>query len=134
MKGDFWLATNLKPETEERNKARWMLVLIAFLWSTSGILIKTIPWGPMSIAGGRSLVAAVVIILLSRRLPRFSFSLNQICGAFAYAGTVVFFVIATKMTTAANAVLLQYTAPIYTALFGGWLLKEKARRFDLVIV
>lgn len=64
----------------------------------------------------------------------FNFSYPQVAGALAYAITMILFVSATKMTTAANAILLQYTAPVFTALLGAWLLKEKVTRFDWSII
>jgi drug/metabolite transporter (DMT)-like permease len=62
--------------------------------------------------------------LLVARGRRFNFSPLALAGALAYAATLITFVAATKLTTAANAILLQYTAPIYVALLGGWFLHE----------
>ncbi len=61
---------------------------------------------------------------------KFTGRFEQIGAAVAYAGTVVLFVIANKLTTAANAILLQYTAPVYVALFSPWFLGERARGND----
>jgi drug/metabolite transporter (DMT)-like permease len=98
----------------------------AFLWSTAGILVKLVPWHPLTVAGGRSLVAALFLLAVIRR-PRFTFSAVQIGAALANATTMLLFIAANKETTAANAILLQYGAPIYVALLGGPILKEKAR-------
>jgi drug/metabolite transporter (DMT)-like permease len=68
------------------------------------------------------------------RRPRFTGSVAQIGGAVAYAATVLLYVVAVKMTTAANAILLQYTAPIWVALFSAWFLSEKVRRLDWAAV
>ncbi len=87
----------------------------------------------MAIAGGRSAIAIPIILLCVGR-PRFSFSLAQIGGAVGYALTVVLFVFATRMTTAANAIFLQYTAPIYVALIGAWYLQERASRIDWLVI
>ncbi len=97
----------------------------AFLWSTAGFLIKLIPWNPFAIAGGRSLVAGIFLLVWIGR-PRFTFSLPQVAAAVASASTMLLFVYANKATTSANAILLQYGAPIYTAFLGSFLLKEKA--------
>ena len=97
------------------------------------MLIKSIDWPPMAIAGGRSAIAIPIILLCAGR-PRFTFSGAQIGGALAYAGTVVLFVFATRMTTAANAIFLQYTAPIYVALIGRWYLGEHASRIDWLVI
>lgn len=93
------------------------------------MLLKSVEWHPMAKSGARSAVAAVVIFAWMRR-PKFSWSLNQILGAAAYAGTVSFFVVATDMTSAANAIFLQYTAPVYVAIFGVWMLGERTHARD----
>ncbi len=110
-----------------------LLLLAALCWSLGGVLIKSIDWPPMAIAGGRSAIAIPIILLCVGR-PRFSFSLAQIGGAVGYALTVVLFVFATRMTTAANAIFLQYTAPIYVALIGAWYLQERASRIDWLVI
>lgn len=86
-------------------------------------------WNPVAIAGSRSAIAALAMLAIIRR-PRFTWSFAQIGGAVAYAATVILFVTANKLTTAANAILLQYTAPIYVALFGAWFLGERASWLD----
>lgn len=110
-----------------------MLVITALLWSTGGFLVKGIQWHPVAIVGMRSLIAAAVILIAIRK-PELTWSLPQLGGAVCYAGTVILYVIANKLTTAANAVLLMYTAPIYVIIFGPWFLKEKASRQDWLAV
>jgi drug/metabolite transporter (DMT)-like permease len=113
----------------QRTRALFYLALTAVLWSLGGLLIKSVNAHPLAIAGTRSAIAAVVILLYIRK-PRFTWSFAQIAAAIAYAGTVILFVAANKFTTAANAILIQYTAPIYVALFSAWLLKEKVKAVD----
>jgi len=113
----------------ERPRALVMLLLAAFLWSLGGVLIKVVHWHPMAIAGMRSAIAAVLIRVVFREMT-FTWSFDQVGGAVAYALTVLSFVVANKMTTAANVILLQYTAPIHAALFGAWFLRERATRLD----
>jgi drug/metabolite transporter (DMT)-like permease len=91
-----------------------------FLWSFGGILVKWVVWHPLAIAGMRSAISAVFLLFFLRK-PSFTFSFAQIGGAVSFAATVILFVSATKLTTAANAVILQYTAPVYTAIIGGYL-------------
>jgi len=110
-----------------------LLLGAALCWSLGGVLIKSIEWPPMAIAGGRSAIAIPIILLCAGR-PRFTFSKAQIGGAIGYAGTVILFVFATRMTTAANAIFLQYTAPIYVALIGRWYLHERASRIDWLVI
>lgn len=98
----------------------------AALWSTAGLFIKLVPWHPLAVAGGRSLISFVFLLVLVRR-PRFTFSGPQIGAAIANAVTMLLFVYANKATTSANAILLQYGSPIYVAIIGAVLLKEKPR-------
>ncbi|MDG4555283.1 MAG: DMT family transporter [Candidatus Competibacter sp.] len=113
-----------------RRRAVSMLLAAAVLWSLGGLLIKWVDWNPLAIAGMRSLIGGAVIALIFRKELKFTGSFEQIGAAVAYAGTVILFVVATKLTSAANAILLQYTAPIYVALFGPWFLGERAQRTD----
>ena len=110
-----------------------MLVVAAVLWSAGGLLLKWVDWNSMAIAGARSAIAAMTIYWLS---PRFSFRFSAIQWATAasYVLAVALFVVATRMTTAANAIFLQYTAPIYVALMGGWVLKEPPSRLDWALI
>jgi len=117
-----------------RNKAVGFVFLSAILWSTSGLFIKIIELNPFTIAGMRGGIAAVVMLALMNKNLRFTLSFPQVAGALCYAATMITFVYATVMTTAANAILLQYTMPVFTALFGLWLLKERVSRFDWTII
>ena len=126
--------TAASESTAVHRRAVLMLLVAAILWSSGGLLIKWIEWNPVAIAGARSLIGAALIGVVFRRELRFDLSFDQIGGALAYAGTVVLFVIANKMTTAANTILLQYTAPIYVILFSPWFLGERASRRDWLIL
>lgn len=117
----------------ERGKAIFLLIITAVLWSLGGILIKSINWNPLAIAGTRSLIAASLMLIILKK-PKIDFSKAQIGAMGTYAATVILFVVANKMTTAANAILLQYTAPIYVAIFGSFFLKEKATKLDLITI
>jgi len=108
-------------------------LLTALLWSLGGLLIKTVDWPPLAVAGGRGLVAAAFLGLTNRGL-RFTFSRIQVLAAVAYAACTISFVTATILTTAANAILLQYTAPVWIALFGAWFLGERAARIDWLTI
>ena len=106
-----------------------MLLLAALCWSFGGVLIKRIDWPPLAVAGGRGIIAALFLVATTRGL-KFTWSPVQLGAAVAYAGTTVLFVLANKLTTAANAILLQYTAPIWIAMFGAWFLGERTTRAD----
>jgi drug/metabolite transporter (DMT)-like permease len=103
------------------------------LWSLGGLLIKSVDWNPLAIAGTRSAIASVLLLVWLRR-PKLTWSRAQLGGALAYAATVILFVAANKLTTAANAILLQYTAPIYTAILGARFLGERVSRSDWVTI
>src|SRR5690349_2604828 len=100
------LNSNLKNNSHK--KAVVFLVLTALLWSIGGLLIKLVTWNPVAIAGGRSAIAALIMLAVIRK-PKMKFGFNMVCGAAMYAATVILFVSSDKMTTAANAILLQYT-------------------------
>jgi drug/metabolite transporter (DMT)-like permease len=106
-----------------------MLVIAAVLWSTSGVVIKALPWQPLAVLAGRSLFAWLVFLLYFRRLPRRP-TRWQLVTAAAYIATQFLYIWALRLTTAANAIFLQYSAPVYVVLLGYWLLREKPSRVD----
>lgn len=117
----------------QRSIALFLLALTAVLWSLGGMLIKLVSWNPLAIAGMRSLIAAILILFFIKK-PDFRFTPLKFASAFVYAATVISFVCATKLTTAANAIVLQYTAPVYVAVFGAIFLKEKVKWYDIVTI
>jgi drug/metabolite transporter (DMT)-like permease len=117
----------------ERYKSIAMLLGAAFLWSSGGVLIKLVDLSPMALTGVRSFITALVFLAFFGK-PTWNWSVYKIGGAVAYTLMMFLFVAATKLTTAANAILLQYSAPIYIAIFGGWLLKEKATLRDWITI
>ncbi len=114
-------------------RAVGQLLIAALLWSLAGVLIKGVAWPPLAIAGGRGIVAALFLLATTRGL-KFTWSRVQVGAAVAYASCTVTFVIANKLTTAANAILLQYTAPVWVALLGAWLLRERPTRADWLAI
>jgi len=114
---------------DKRSQAVLLLMATAVLWSLGGLLIKWVSLPPLAVAGLRSAIALPVLLIYFKR-NALNFSAVQLIGGASYAATVILFVYATKLTTAGNAILLQYTAPVYVALFSGWLLHEKIRWFD----
>lgn len=112
-------------------QAVFLLALTALLWSSSGFLVKIISWQPLSILGGRSIISTVVFLVYLRHFD-LHWTRLQIAGAVGYVGAQLLFIMATKLTTAANAIFLQYTSPIYVVLFGYWLLGERPQRADWI--
>lgn len=98
----------------------------AVLWSLAGLFIKVLDWPPLTIAGFRSLIAFAVILIYLKR-PHLHWSFPQVAAALANATTMILFVAANKSTTSANAILLQYVGPIFTAFIAAVLLKERVR-------
>ena len=115
----------------ERRKAILYLALAAILWSTSRLFVKILDWQPISILAGRSIFASIVFLIYLRRIP-IRFSMWQLLAAGMFILTQFLFVTSTKMTTAANAIFLQYTAPVYVVLLAFWLLREKPARTDWI--
>jgi len=119
--------------SNQRPRAIILLVGTAILWSLGGLLIKSVNANPMAIAGSRSAIVVVLLLTVLKK-PKMTWSFAQVWAAMAYAATSILFVTATKTTTAVNAVLLQFTAPIYVALLGTWMLKEKSKLLDWITI
>ena len=103
--------------------SRLLILGAAVLWSTGGAAIKLCNLSAWQIAGGRSLVAGIVLFIALREARRRP-DRTIIAVALAYAGTVILFVLANKLTTSANAIFLQDTAPGWVLLLSPWLLRE----------
>jgi DME family drug/metabolite transporter len=109
---------------------RLLLLAAAALFSTGGAAIKATDLGAWQVASFRSGIAAVALLCLVKE-SRQGWEWRLAPPAMAYAATLVLFVQATKSTTAANAIFLQSTAPLYVLVLGPWLLGERVRRADL---
>jgi DME family drug/metabolite transporter len=110
-----------------------LVMAAALLWSTGGLFIKLSHLSALELSFWRSLFAAITVAIWTRR-EGFGINRLTIFTSLLYAALLLLFVIATKRTTAANAIFLQYTAPIYMLVFEPLLYKEKFRRVDLVVV
>jgi len=115
----------------DRRQATLFLILAAVLWSTSGILIKVLNWNPLALLSARSFFSALVFLIYLRRFPR-HFTRWQWVAAISSVLTQLLYVTSVTMTTAANAIFLQYTAPIYIIFMGYWFLREKPSRTDWI--
>jgi drug/metabolite transporter (DMT)-like permease len=110
-------------------EARLLAVAAALLFSTGGAAIKTGAFTGMQVSSIRAGIAAATLLLVVRRRMRWSWAAWGI-GA-VYAATLTLFVNATKLTTAANAIFFQSTAPLYIVILGPALLGERLRRQDV---
>lgn len=117
----------------ERKNAIVLLLVAGAMWSLGGLLIKSIPWHPLAISGLRGGIAAIVIYAFSKN-KKIIITYDKILAACFYTLVVTLFVISNKLTTAGNAILLQYTAPVYVALFGYMFLGEKSNLIDWVTI
>ena len=118
-------------------KTRMRSALFVFLasvcFSTGGLFIKLIPWSALAINGARNLVGAAVIglyLLLTRR--KVIFSRRVLTGALSMIGVTTLFALANKMTTAANAIVLQFTAPVFVILLMAVIYRQKPTRTDIL--
>ena len=102
----------------------------ALLFSTGGAAIKACSLSSWQVASFRSAVACLVVLVILPESRR-RWSGRTLAVGFAYAATMVLFVVANKLTTAANTIFLQYTAPLYLVLAGPLLLHEPLRTRDL---
>jgi drug/metabolite transporter (DMT)-like permease len=140
-------------ERASRWAGRGLCVVTAILWSTSGAFIKALTgesgaaWSGWQVAGARSLFAGITLLALGRLWPRRAAEAGvsvapsrrpwlpdgrQIVLAIVYAGTLLPYVLAQTYTTTANAIFLQYTAPVYILFLSPWLLREKPKAVDLL--
>lgn len=117
----------------EHNKGILAVFLTAILWSSGGLFIKLISLNSMQLSFFRCAIAAIVFALMFRKRI---LKLNPLAlvNSLAYAAVLILFVIATKTTTAANAIFLQSTAPIYVLIFEPILTKTKWERINIITI
>lgn len=125
---------NPEPFAQHRRNGVALVLLAAILWSSGGLFIKWVDADVLVISAWRSSLAALTIwvLLRPRRSVIFSRSPVILGLAISYAVMLLLFVAATRNTTAANAIFLQYTAPLYVLLLGGKLLGERPSRADAI--
>ena len=107
----------------ERFRGLVLLTAAALLWSSAGLFIKLLPLGGFQIAACRSLIAALTItVVLRLRGAAWTVDLDpmSLACSLSYALVLILFVLATQLTTAANAIFLQYAAPIYLLFLEPW--------------
>lgn len=114
--------------------AKLGVLLTALIWSSGGLAVKITNCPADALTGWRCFFCLVLFVLFYRKEKLLTFSKAQWAGAIAYFLMAYFYIAATQLTTAANAILLQYTAPVYVALLSIWLLKEKVKKKDWFVI
>lgn len=109
------------------------MLLTGLLWSTGGLLIKMVSGHPLAISSGRSGIAALTMFAYCR-FKTVKINRRMLMAVLCYTLTVVGFVTANKLTTAANAILIQYISPIWVAILARMFLKDVLRRSDIVSI
>ena len=117
----------------ERNKGRLLMISAALLWGLAGVCVKSIPWNPLSIMAARSFISAL-IIAASRRSLRLRVNRRTAFGAVMESLTGILYMSSIKLTTAATAIVLQYSAPIFVFLFTVVVQKKKPGLVRTLIV
>lgn len=127
----------LKGKIPEHRKGLIYISITAFLWSTSGLFIKILSTGPFQIAMYRSLIASItvfILVLIKDRKVKIDTDAISILSWISYAGVLIFFVVANRLTKAANVIFLQFTAPIYLLFLEPVFLKSKFKVRNLITI
>lgn len=119
----------------KENKAILEMLTCAALWSIAGIFMKMLPWNGFAIASLRSLIAGLTIacyMCLTRR--KFVLNRKTLLSGILTGCVYTCFACANKLTTAANAIVLQFTSPVFIVIFSALLFGTKIKKADLVTV
>jgi DME family drug/metabolite transporter len=116
-----------------RTAAILMTVFAAVLWSTGGVFIKLLPQDPFTILFYRSLYTSILFMLYFG-VRNLKINRMSLISSLLYAPLLITFVTATKLTTAANAIFLQYTAPAIVLLIEPWLVRTKLLKINILTV
>jgi drug/metabolite transporter (DMT)-like permease len=122
-----------EPSHPSPRAGRFLIAAASVLWSTGGLAIKLVPLPALGVVFWRSAVTVAFLALVFRPSPARWKSISPVT-AVVYALMILSFVSATKMTTAANAIFLQYTGPLYVLLLAPLLLKERFKKVDAIAV
>ena len=118
-----------------KRKGELLMVACAVMWSIGGILMKYIDCNPFFIAGGRSLISSMVVLLyMYTSKMKVQFNRQSVPAGLSLCGCVTCFVCANKMTTAANAIVLQYVSPAVVLIISALFLGQKLRKMEVGVV
>lgn len=117
----------------KHSKGIFYVLMAAILFSIGGLCIKMVPWSPLSINGARNLISAIIIgIYLKATHHKIVINPAVIFGAVCMTCVTTLYCIANKLTTAANTIILQFTAPIFVIFFVWLFFKEKPKKLDVI--
>ena len=117
-----------------KNRSVLFVFLASVCFSTGGLFIKLVPWSALAINGARNLIGAAVIgIYLLVTGHRIVFSRRVLVGALSMIGVTTLFALANKLTTAANTIVLQFTAPVFVIILMAVIYRQKPGRVDLIV-
>lgn len=109
---------------------RAQIIAAATLFSTGGLAIKACSLDPWQVASFRAAMAALALAVLAPAACR-GWNWRTLAVAVPFAATIILFTLSNRATTAANAIFLQDTAPLYVLLLGPWLLRERIATDDI---
>lgn len=114
-------------------KSLFFVFIAAVLFSIGGLCVKVIPWNALSINSFRSIISVLMLFAFAK-LTRHKLKLTPgvFAGACAMCATTTLYAMANKLTTAANTILLQFSAPVFVILFMWFIFKERPKRLDVV--
>ena len=111
------------------------MIACAMLWSIAGIFIKLLPWHGFAVASLRALIAGITIaVYMAIKRFRFIFNRRTLLTGVLTGSVYICFAMANKLTTAANAIVLQFTAPVFILIYSALFFHRKIRRGDLIVV
>jgi drug/metabolite transporter, DME family len=119
---------------QPRSRGLLFIVVAALLWSTGGIGIKGVVDAPLKVTFYRSVFAAITLFLIFRRDVRVRVTPSFLAAIVSYGACLTAFVVATKWTTAANAIFLQYAGVVWVLLLSPIVLREAMRGRDVVAI
>ena len=118
----------------EQRRGLLYVLLGAIAFSLGGLFVKLMPWSAMPVSGGRCIFSSIVIYLYIRFSGhKLRFNKTVLLGAVFVSAMLVCYVTSMKYTTAANAIVLEYTAPIFIILFEALIFKKKPKKIDLIV-
>jgi drug/metabolite transporter (DMT)-like permease len=118
----------------DRRRGILLIAIAALLWSTGGIGIKAVADSALKVTFYRSLFAAIALFLLFRRRARWRSTPAFVFAIISYGTCLTSFVVATKWTTAANAIFLQYAGVVWVLLFSPLVVREPMRSRDVIAI